>query len=143
MQAGEARLAASFEQSAAPPHAAAASRGHDAAAPIPRSAKARENGGPAQRVLRRHELGLHDAADGDGDQTSWLGCVMGCMERPPEDENERKPSQAAGDLLARAETEERRAPRGLLRIIQKGITFRSSQRHSPQQFRLPLLDAYP
>ena len=22
--------------------------------------------------------------DGDGDQTSWLGCVMGCMERPPE-----------------------------------------------------------
>ena len=50
--------------------------------------------------------------DGDGDQTSWLGCVMGCMERPPEDENERKPSQAAGDLLARAETEERRGAYG-------------------------------
>ena len=50
--------------------------------------------------------------DGDGDATSFLGCVLGCLERPPEDDNERKPSQAAGDLLARAETEERRGAYG-------------------------------
>jgi len=50
--------------------------------------------------------------DGDGDATSFLDCVLGCLERPPEDDNERKPSQAAGDLLARAETEERRGAYG-------------------------------
>ena len=82
--------------------------------------------------------------DGDGDQTSWLGCVMGCMERPPEDENERKPSQAAGDLLARAETEERQGAYGAAsELYTEGVTFRSSQRDGPQQFRLSLLDAYP
>ena len=57
--------------------------------------------------------------DGDGDQTSWLGCVMGCMERPPEDENERKPSPGRRGLVGREPR--RKTPQG------EGATGRDSE----------------
>ena len=69
------------------------------------------SGGPEPvRSYAMESSGCMSLMDGDG-QPSFLGCMLSCMERPPEDEAA-KPSAAAGDLLAQAEVEERRGNYG-------------------------------
>ena len=48
---------------------------------------------------------------GDDGGPGFLGCMLSCMERPPDDDAA-SPGQAAGDLLAQAEVEERRGNYG-------------------------------
>ena len=58
------------------------------------------------RSYAMESSGCISLMDGDG-QPSFLGCMLSCMERPVEEEG-LKPSQAAGDILAQAEVEERK-----------------------------------
>ena len=60
-----------------------------------------------ERSYAMESSGCISLMDGDG-QPSFLGCMLSCMERPVTEDEGAKPSQAAGDILAQAEVEERK-----------------------------------